>query len=70
MRAGQEVRFGHNRTDLRGRPTVNACAVLKDCAANDFGFKLFHELVGGHLILRAFACERVLGLAAGFVKRV
>ena len=70
MRAGEEVGFTDNRTDLRGRAAVDALAILEDRAANDFSFQLLHQLVGGHLVLRRRISERGLGRGTGFVQRV
>ena len=70
MCAWQEMRFRNDWTDLRGAATVDAGAVLQDCAANDFSFKLLHQLASGKLILRRRVNKRFFRLCACNVQRV
>ena len=70
MCAWQEMRFRNDWTDLRGAATVYAGAVLKDGAANDFSFKLLHQLAGSKLILRRSVNKRFLCLCACNVQLV
>ena len=72
MRARQEVRFAHNRADLRGGAAVNALAVLQDGTTNDFSFQLLGELDARHhhLRIKAVFSEHRLCLVARGVERV
>ena len=70
VRTRQETDHAFNRADLRGGTAIDTAAIFQDCAANDFRFQLFHDLVGGHLRLRCFTCEMRLGRRAGDIQRI
>ena len=70
VRARQEADHRFDRTDLRGRTTVDALAILEDRGADDFGFELLDELVRGHLVLRCGIGKGQLCLGARRVERI
>ncbi len=69
VRTRQEVYFRLDRTDLGGRATVDAAAVLQDRGADDLGFQLLDQLGGDQLLLRRAVGHGGLRLGARLAQR-